>query len=61
MLDLPNRLLNLALHLHPDRQPPLPPIAILVTGGFDRPQRTLDTGELQDHLRRELLAAPPPP
>ncbi len=60
MVDLPNRLLNLALHLRPDHQPPLPPLGVLVTGSLDRPQQTLDTGELQDHVRRELLAAPPP-
>ena len=59
-LDLPNRLLNLALHLRPEHQPPPPPLDILVTGGFDRPQRTLDSGALQDHFRRELLSAPPP-
>ena len=60
MIDLPNRLLNFAFHLRPEHQPPLPPLGVLVTGGFDRPQRTLDTSELQDHFRRELLAAPPP-
>ena len=60
MVDLPNRLLNLALHLRPDHHPPLPPLGVLVTGSLDRPQQTLDTGELQDHVRRELLAAPPP-
>ena len=60
MVDLPNRLLNLALHLHPADPTPLPAIGILITGGFDHPQRTVDTSELQDYFRRSLLGGPPP-
>ena len=59
-LDLPNRLLNLALHLRPEYQPPLPAIDILVTGSLYHLQRTLDTGALRDHLRKELFDHPPP-
>ncbi len=64
-LDLPNRLFNLAIRLRPellrpDRQQPLPPASVLITGSFDRPQRTIDTGALQTHLREMLLASPPP-
>ncbi len=61
-LDLPNRLINLVVHLHPDllppnRQPTPPPSAnVMVTGGFERLQRTIDTDALQSYLIKSLLA-----
>ncbi len=56
-VDLPNRVLNLTMHVRVPHNPPLPIIGVTLGGTLDHPHRGIDTRELQSYVAQRFTAA----
>lgn len=53
-IDLAARLIDMLVTVEPDLDPPVPPLALRLTGSLDQPTRSLDLSALQRHLAERL-------
>ncbi|HRJ60092.1 MAG TPA: hypothetical protein PKZ99_02820, partial [Azospirillaceae bacterium] len=53
-VDLAARLIDMLVTVEPDVDPPVPPLALRLTGSLDQPTRSLDLSALQRHLAERL-------
>lgn len=58
-VDAANRKLDLLATIEPNVDPPVPPLALRLSGSLDAPTKTLDLGALQRHLQERLSGAKP--